>query len=89
MLASVAGSTDRAESAVVAEPHERAPTIAANHYRRPDEHEAIALSQFVKRATFSTCERHPVRADKDESYAMMDVLNAARPGLGEAGHSPR
>ena len=54
-----------------------------------DEHEAIALAQFVKRITFSTCERHAARDDRNEPHAMMNSLNAVGRGLGNAGYSPR
>ena len=33
-----------------------------------EEYQAIALAQFVKRVTYSTCETHSVPTDKEEPY---------------------
>lgn len=48
---------------------------------------AAALAQFLKRVTFSTCERLSTSAYEAEQ--MMDGLNALRRVLNAAGYDPR
>ena len=54
-----------------------------------EEYQAIALAQFVKRVTYSTCETHSVPTDKEEPYSMLAGLDAVRRGLAKAGYAPR
>lgn len=48
---------------------------------------AAALAQFLKRVTFSTCERHA--AGIDEAYRINAALSALRRVVNEAGFDPR
>jgi hypothetical protein len=52
-----------------------------------DARDAMALAQFLKRVTFSTCERHST--SPDEAQRMMDALNSVRRIVNEAGFDPR
>ncbi len=52
-----------------------------------DASNAMALAQFLKRVTFSTCELHS--SSLDEAHRMMDALNTVRRVVNEAGFDPR
>lgn len=54
-----------------------------------DEHRAMALAQFVKRAHFGTCERLSDPTRDDEAQEMMDALIAVQRALRDAGYAPR
>jgi hypothetical protein len=53
------------------------------------EEDAQALAQFVKRVSFTTCERHAIPGDVAEAFAMLRGLEAVRLGMGEKGYNPR
>jgi hypothetical protein len=52
-----------------------------------DDRDAMALAQFLKRVTFSTCERHS--SSPDEAEHTMNALNLLRRVINEAGFDPR
>ena len=54
-----------------------------------DEPHAWHLAQFLKRVSFTTCERHSDPTDKDEPYYMIGALETVRAALAEQGVAPR
>lgn len=54
-----------------------------------DSETAWALAQFVKRASWTTCERLSVDKDQVETQRMMDGICAIQRALRDAGIAPR
>lgn len=54
-----------------------------------DDDHAWHLAQFLKRVSFTTCERHSDPTDKKEPHYMIAALETVRHSLAEAGYSPR
>lgn len=65
---------------------DQGPSFIDIHPRFSQE-EALALSQLVKRITFSDVRQNAL--DEAEAYLMLDALNEVQKSLREAGYDPR
>lgn len=54
-----------------------------------DDRHAWFLAQFLKRVSFSTCERHSDPTNKEEPHYMIAALETVRAALADAGYAPR
>jgi hypothetical protein len=54
-----------------------------------DQREAWVLAQFLKRVSYTTCERHADPHNKDEPYEMIHALEKVRGALRDQGIAPR
>lgn len=55
----------------------------------PDAKQALALAQFLKRVSFTTCKQHSDPTKPDEPDEMMAGLINVQHGLMRAGFAPR
>jgi hypothetical protein len=54
-----------------------------------DEPHAWHLAQFLKRVSFTTCERHADPTNPEEPHYMLTALETVRAALAEQGVAPR